>query len=422
MKTRTPSLLALALFARLTAPALASPVEFVFSQISWGDGDVPNALAIADSEWFLGGVQLGAGAESALFADGDSRYGFINVVVADPMGSAPRWAIRNFPVAFNQSELAISIPGRGPDVGAFGLNIPRGTPIGSLRYVGTIDAEPRDAAPPVPGDVSLFALSTVERQTHVLGGVADGPNPFLGTTGRGPIANGNLRDLIFPKPAPVEAKPKSERIRVKDADVVKVAEASAGCAPGAGTRALKYLAGIHNTVTITDNTAQLYNKLSTNMGTNTGKNNGTSGAGIINGLRKYIADNNLPADVQTVNGNFTDLPKVMDLLKQGAAIIMSADLGKEENGVHITNHATFVVSVVKNNGSYAIKCVDDPGQGDDVADNKFVTYAIDIGNTLSPPGGGTDARIISFTAIVVPSPSAGAMLVAAGLLAMRRRR
>jgi len=400
---------------------VAAPIEVVFNQLSFTNGE--GGFTTEHSEWFMGGVQLSSGAESLLASDGDTRYGYVNIVIADPLGSADRWAVRNLPVALSFSGISTHLDGRAPDQVAFGLNIPRGTAVSSLRYVASIDAAPRNAAPPVPGGPEQYDLAPVSAEARIFGGLSDGLNAELGSSGRRPPALGGMRDFILPQPpAPPVEKPKVTRIKIKDADVVKVAETTSGCAPGAATRALKYLASSDNNVTITQTTAQAFADLATRMGTVANNNGGTTGDKYRNGLRAYIAAKMLPLDVQELNGNFTDIPQVIELLEQGAAITMAVDLGKEENNVHIANHATFVTQITKDRGAYLIKCVDDPNQGSGTAANKSVTYSLDFGNGLSTPGGGTDARVIRFVAIIAPAPGVGSMALLAIVFAARRRR
>src|SRR6516225_1984509 len=101
--------LGIPLLAVLLWTGQARAVDITFNQVDWLDTKGP--FAKEKSDWGAVTVQFSASDASLFTQAGNVLFGYLNIVTTVPGGHADNWAVRNYPVSFdNPGELDNSFP------------------------------------------------------------------------------------------------------------------------------------------------------------------------------------------------------------------------------------------------------------------------------------------------------------------------
>ncbi len=312
--------------------AVAAAADVQVRQLDWlgADGEVLiPASRVVDLELSFDPTDP----EDQLLLDG----AFVNVVSEDG-----QWLVQNLPLfAQDPEELA----GIRPSV-MLGLPQDNGVPVELLVLGVTLTPEPLPGPPePILQPVEVF------------------PSPYLvgGRLGGG----SNLSTIPFtlgPWVGPLLPQPEGGGFVDPDITIRPVSEDSMGCAPGGAARSIQYL-GDRNGFE-TDSAQEIYDDLVDDMNTDVG-DGGTSDPDNLEGKDEYVDENNLPIDTRQVLDGLGSIRDVANALEGGGDVEILIDW--EGDGGHVAT----VTGVVKwPDGSVTISYVDDPTQGDGVAENR----------------------------------------------------
>ena len=348
-------------FALSAAVALASTsstfgVDAQFRQLDWEFG---GDAMIQDSR--VGEVAFHfdlTTPEDELLLDG----AYVNVVF-EAFDGQPHWVVRNLFLAYPDPEFMIN---SSPSV-QFPLPVQQGFPLEQANAGVLITPEPMLDFPLVPVQ-PVFVDSVIHRSGGFNGGGSEGYQlPFL-------IQDWgiNFDALAFPVDfawthTPADSLP-------------KVNEERNGCAPGSAARSIEYLGDLFGFPT--DGAQQIYDDLKDSMGTTVGEGStGTTVGNFLTGKQAYTQGEGMPIDTVQKFG-LADICEVMELINQGADVEIMISWG---NG---KGHAAMITSIIKwSDGSYTITYVDDPTQGDGVAENEEHTIHVNPNGTIQ--GGGS---------------------------------
>jgi hypothetical protein len=302
--------------------------------------------------------------------------GWLNVVIdttAD--GGSRQWAVQNLYLTYQDLDYLL---GSTPSV-QFSLGLDGNTSIESLDAAVFLSSGPIEEQPEAE---ELFPY-TVSHMPYLVGGRVDGGSgnstipltigPFVGST----------------------AKPvRTARIKPTLAGVVPIDEGHNGCAPAAAARSLAYL-GV--TTNPQDTYSDLYNRMHTNPAVG-----GTTDGNLLAGKNDYCGNHTLNITSKIVyrdtynpsNGypyeqsSWNDLmEEVKDALEAGCDVELLISLSGGGG------HVAMVVSVTDyEDGSATIAYVDDPSQGDGVAQND--EHEISTDNAGNFAGGTVDGFMI----------------------------
>ena len=370
------------------APEGDSGVRATFSQLNWRGADgkvhVPNSR--------VGAVDLTLTESAAELLVG--RGGFVNVVTS-PDGGVEQWSVRNLYLVYGSVDAMLK---SSPSV-QFDLTTPNGLRVESLKYSLTVTPDP--LREPLAGAPRLAAAVALEG--YLTGGRDGGSElskiPFI----IGPWIGPDFFDGAIERTAATSVPPDS---------LPAVDEGENGCAPGAVARSIKYM--LDNAGVECDDVQDIYDDLYEGMGTT--PEDGTYDENLKKGKDAYNEKNGLGIDTEivyldsdggrhaadlagrigrvarlrllprAVDGGI-DLSGVMDALDAGGdvEILISWDEGG--------GHVAMVTSVTcLSNGQYQITYVDDPNQGDGMAENE--EHTITVNSDGSFDGGQVDGFVI----------------------------
>ncbi len=411
-------------FACLLTGSSTHAALISFEQLNWLDG--AGGYVSENSDWGQVNLQLTADDLTNLTFDdpvtgGVGYYGYLNLVTA-VAGGGDNWAVRNLPMVVAD---AAAIGDLLPSNVTFDLGVTSGSmDVTTLDYRLTFNAAPLGAVP-VGGAMQTAAVASAGVLFGGMEGMLDGesfsggtnigaPAPAshfvgaregetLGDGARGDFGEGNAN---LPKP---------------------LSEEKMGCGPASAARSLKYLANIHDNVSITDDIATVYGELKTAMGTDIG-GKGTTVANFLAGKDKYTGDNDLPISTEQT----TDWEKVFKAIKDKGDVEMVVHMGTKADGTDLGAHAVFVGAVrriVDANGKttgYMVWILHDKKQGDGKAEETWGTLTFNADGTQrvsNPDDYEKSPKVATFQIeTVVPEPSAALVLVAGLVLTLRRRR
>jgi len=360
--TGVAALLGLALFTlpltgageRLDGITGTDELSVGFTQLDWigeaGEPDIPFSR--------VGTAEISFGDAETRFLEADGG-GFVNITTSLDGGATSTWSVQNLYLSYpDEAHLQESSPSV-----QFDLGVPNGVPLDSLSYFVSVTTEPLLDPP-----VGPLGPAAVDHAGYHTGGFEDGGSglstiPYT----IGPWVGGDFSTAFVLDTAAA---------LVGGDGVAAVNEDKNGCAPGAVARSIHYLLGDPSV-----NVQDIYNGLYGAMGTGP---NGTSLAGIVNGKQAYNESQGLGIDTGLVAWD-GDLGGVMDALDAGADV----EILIRWNGGG--GHMAMVTGITQlSNGQYQITYVDDPHQGDGVAENAEHTI------TVNPDGSFAGGQVAGF--------------------------
>jgi hypothetical protein len=395
--------MAAAIFLAAGAPAAVVS----FSQVDWRNNS--GGFTAFQSEWGLARVQLD-GSDLANFASVPGGYlAYVNATATVPAGVNDSWQIANRPIFVRNT---FDAPFAASYDFFLDLGITRGSArVSSLDFRFELSPTPAVSAPAGP-----TTPSAVDAKPLLFGG-----RDLSSTTGN----SGNTGTT--PPSAPVYnplnqlSGPDLRYGGVSDTKKIPaVNENDNHCAPGSVTRSLGYLDATNDSFGISQTTQQIVDSLAQSM--KTSLTDGTTDANILSGKDEFLRNNGVPVETFVT----TDISVVIECLNDGADVEALIDYGKDAQGRKKGGHATMVSEVVAsydamgNLQNYIVRTVDDPDQGDGMAENSYRDYEANFNNNIAGYyiGSKFDGFIVEK---VVPEP-AGVALAPLALLAGRRRR
>jgi hypothetical protein len=327
---------------------------------------------------------------------------FVNLVVQVPGRSGREWVVRNLRLRYKNERFLL---GSHPSV-QFPLPTPNGFRVEQLRYVLTVTPKPL-AAPPA----GRLASAGVEAKLYQVGGLRQGGSdradlvsrvrPFVGHR---PVKDGVIGD----DDEPVLDVGASTLVPFDDLPAIN--EGTNGCAPAGVARSIEYM--MENQGVFIDYSAQdIYDSLYGNMGT-TPANGTATDQDIADGKAQFASDAGLDIDTSLEDNGVGSIGGAMDTLNGGGdvEILISWPGGG--------GHVGMISSIVDNgDGTYTITYVDDPDQGDGVAENEEVVITVDgNGDIIAGGSGHIDGLLIEtlHSDPPPPPPPGGGPIVGSG--------
>jgi hypothetical protein len=409
MRVRALTVMLLGLLAAGAAPAAVVQ----FQQVDWLDE--LGGYTSENSDWGRMTLSLQTTDLAHLPALPDLGYvGYLNVVTTVPSGHVDNWAVENLALAFDDISQP-ALDGRGEHVCLFDLGVTEGTSVTELQYRMVITDEALVSVPtgtmlPYQG-VADFAIIKGGVEGTVPG--SDPPEEFLGGTGKKKAPKAKNQGKKSEEEKKKVVKKKSKTLAEEELLKLLVDESKNGCAPGAGTRGLKYLEKTREEIDLLEKTTQeIYDDLVTDMKTDADK--GTTKANFLSGKDAFTDREGLLIDTYQTT-SFSD---AMDAMDAGDAVEIMVYWGKNELDESLGGHAAFVLEIIEladdlaDPAGYQITIVDDSNQLDDVAADDTQTLDFDTSGNLE--NFGTGAALIGFQIqTVVPEPGAFILCVSA---------
>jgi hypothetical protein len=337
--------------ATLCAARVAGAGDLEFRQLNWLDDQGGMMIECSRvGEFYFDPWASHPIDEQFLEANGG---GWINVAIEVPGVSDPEWVVQNLYLCYPDPDY---MDGSHTSV-HFGLPIPDGYPVTGVFFDLRITPDPLGQLDP---STDMY-LPVVPRNHHT-GGIESGgsgmsmipfnPGPWIGP------------DYLTIHPI------RTERTWHCVALMGPVDESLNGCAPGACTRSIQYLADTNGFDT--DNPGGMYNDLYDRMQTN--PQTGTAPNNMANGKKQYTTEKGLPVNTRTYEGCGA-LGEIMDALADGADVEIIILWDPVPNG---GGHTAQITSITQHgDGSYTINYVDDPTQGDGRAESAEHSIHID---------------------------------------------
>lgn len=268
--------------------------------------------------------------------------GFINVTTPDG-----QWLVQNLYQSYDDPFVLDAV---SPSVLA-GLEQENGIPVPELELGLTITPFPLDVPEPAPFEFVPVTPAPYHVGGRELGGSGLSSLPFT----LGPWIG--VDPFLPPLPDQIVFTDFFTGIR-------PVNEELNGCAPASAARSIQYMGDRNGFAT--DPIQDIYDDLKGDMGTVVGPGGGTSDPGFLAGKDQYVDRESLPIDTEQVFG-WT----MASVCAAADAIDMDGDvevlIGWDGGG----GHAAMITSIVKwPDGSATITYVDDPTQGDGMAENE----------------------------------------------------
>jgi hypothetical protein len=168
---------------------------------------------------------------------------------------------------------------------------------------------------------------------------------------------------------------------VPAADLPAINEGTNGCAPAGVARSIEYM--MENQGVSIDYSAQdIYDSLYGNMGT-TAANGTATAQDIADGKAQFASDTGLDIDTSLEENGVGSIGDAMDTLNGGGDVEILI-IWPDGSG-----HVAMISSIIDNgDGTYTITYVDDPDQGDGVAENEEVTITVDSDGNIIAGGSG----------------------------------
>jgi hypothetical protein len=302
--------------------------------------------------------------------------GWISVMIdTTAHGGSMQWAVKNLYLSYRNTDALV---GSKPVVD-FSLGLDGQTCIDNLKAAVLLSDNPIETEL-VP--LHLFSEKVIQTP-YLVGGRFEGGS--------------NLSDIpltIGPWIGAAVLADRTTRISTAVGDLVEIDEDDMGCAPGSVARSISYLGDTNDFET--DDPQDIYDDLVDDMDTDIG-GAGTDDGDMLDGKNTYTEDNDLPIESELaysdtfdpVNGSdWNDLmEQVQDALENGCDVEIL--IGWNGGG----GHAAMVTEVtVHADGSATIHYVDDPNQGDGVAENE--EHVINVDATGNFGAGTVDGFLI----------------------------
>jgi hypothetical protein len=363
--------------ATSSAPRSGDGIQVKFKQLNWrGTG---KTVRFPNSRVATAVFSFDRTAADQLIGKGS----FINLVVQVPGRSGREWVVQNLRLRYKNERFLL---GSHPSV-QFPLPTPNGFRVEQLSYVLTVTPKPLGAPP-----AGRLASAGVEAKLYRVGGLRNGGSdqadlvskvrPFVGHR---LMKNGLEGSDVEDEDEPVLDVGASTLVPV--ADLPEINEGTNGCAPAAVARSIEYM--LENQDVFIDYSAQdIYDSLYGNMGTSA--LSGTADQDIADGKAQFASDNDLDIDTSLTDDGVDSIGDAMDTLNGGGDVELL--ISWTGGG----GHAAMIVSIIDNgDGTYQITYIDDPDQGDGVAENEEVVITVDSnGNILSGGSGHVDGLLI----------------------------
>jgi hypothetical protein len=366
----------------------AAGVHVRFRQLNWRGAD--KAVRVPNSRVGFATFSFDRSAAPKLV----DRGGFLNLVVQVPGRSGREWVVRNLRLRYKDERFLL---GSRPGV-QFPLPTPNGQRVAALEYLVTVTPRPLVSAP--AGGLSAAA---VEAKNYRVGGLNGGGSDVAGLVarvrpfvGHRPVKAGT--DVDDDEDFPVLDVGASTRVPA--GDLPEIDEDTNGCAPASVARSIQYM--MDNQEVFIDYSAQdIYDSLYGNMGTTV--QDGTADQDIADGKAQFASDNGLDITTTLTDDGVGSIGDAMDTLNGGGDVELL--ISWTGGG----GHAAMISSIVDNgDGTYTITYVDDPDQGDGVAENEEVTIVVDgDGNILEGGSGHVDGMLIESLHASPPPPPPG---------------
>jgi len=394
-----------ALLVYLLTTRSSPAAQVAFSQVDWRD-DAGGYNAF-QSEWGLAHVTLSPADLGSFTAVPGGYLTYINITTTVPTASPDAWSVQNRPAFVRSTAPEAFSP-------TYDLQFDLGIVRGSSR-VSALDY--RFALSPtallVPPAAST-ANSSVGVQPFLFGGI-DYSDSGGGTGGTG----------VSAPPAPPQFPPinpggdHEKHGGVSDrTKIPAVNEPHNHCAPGALTRSIEYLDNTSDTFDLPDSTDFVLAGLSTSLGTTF--SSGTKNANILPGKASYASSKGIPVTTFVTK----DVSVVIDALNAGADVEALISWGSTAAGRKLGGHMAMVTELLGGfdaNGqlqNYYMRTVDDPNQGDGMAQNSYRDYEVNFNHSIAGYYIGT--RVDGFVVEVVPEPAMLSCFLA--LVLVRRQR
>lgn len=267
--------------------------------------------------------------------------GYLNVVIdTTAAGGAEQWAVQNLYLTYKNLDYLL---GSTPTV-QFSLGLDGKTPINSLEAAVFLSSKPLEEQP----EAEKFFTYRVSLMPYLVGGL-DGGGSAIST----------IPFIIGPWVGPISLPKYTAWSLLYVSNVSAIDEGHMGCAPASAARSISYLGELHGFDT--DDPQDIYDDLVESMDTDI-CGNGTFVENMLAGKNSYCDAKGLPINSEIVS---FDPQQVRDALDNGCAVEIL--IGWSGGG----GHAAMVTGVtVHTDGSTTITYVDDPNQGDGVAENQ----------------------------------------------------
>jgi hypothetical protein len=368
-------LLALLAFGLLIGASRPAPqddgIQVTFKQLNWlGPG---KTVRFPASRVAVAELAFNSSATDKLIGQGS----FVNLVIQVPGRAGREWVVQNLFLRYEDESFLL---GSNPSV-QFPLPTPNAVRVRQLGYQLAVTPEPLAEAP--SGSLSR---ARVEPMDYQVGGFVNGGSeksdfplrirPWVGVR---PDREGKLVMAM-----------QQASIKIAPANVVAINEGMNGCAPAGVARSIQYM--LDNQGTKLGISAQdIYNELYGDMGT-TAANGTASGQAIANGKGQFTGNHNLNINTNLSMNGIGNIGNAMNTLNGGGDVEV---LITWPDG---SGHVAMITSIVSlPGGGYQITYVDDPTQGDGVAQNEQVTITVDGTGKLTSGGTGSIVGLLTET-------------------------
>lgn len=368
--------------ATLRTPQDIDGIEVTFQQLNWRGPE--KTIRFPNSRVGVAELSFDTAAADLLV----DRGSFVNLVIQVPGRKGSEWAVQNLYLRYKSERFLLN---SSPSV-QFALPTANGIRVRRINYLLSVTPQPLAAPPSGSYKRALVQLSNYRVGGFLKGGSdkSDFPLRVRPWTGLKPTKDG---DDFAP-----DFEIREGSVAYGADELPAINEDVNGCAPAGVARSLDYMlddAGINLGASSQD----IYDDLYDNMGTTTG--NGTATAGdIASGKQDFVDDNDLDVDTELDENGVDAILDAADTLNDGGdvEILITWDGGG--------GHVGMITSIVDlGNGTYQITYIDDPNQGDGIADNQEHVIVVDgDGDILSGGNGSVHGLLIENLNSGAPAP------------------
>jgi hypothetical protein len=370
----------------LLVPGIALAHSFTIHQVNWLSDK--GGYLVKNSEWGTVNIQFVPGDEAEFQPCGDNYCGYVQVITSDGITAAPNWAVANMPLVIPSG----GFDGRLPDSFAFNLGLPRGFDAGlDPYYSAAVVITPMQLNSPPP---ILLALTAVTQEDWLWG------NGYAGEVIPPTAQNFVLAD------APAD-EVVTATLKIKEDDVVVIAEEINRCGPGSAARSLKYLAA-QKLIEIKQSSNEVYDTLKGKKYMDTDPVTGTTGDNFCKGKNAYATKFKVKVQTGATATSPFIVDEVIKPMKDGAGVEISFDKGKNGDK-SLGNHLAFVSEIqltrdpkTEDVKSFKVKILDDPKQDGKTMKNRSLWLNFKVTKKGTDPevitldGWGKDATLNQF--------------------------
>jgi hypothetical protein len=370
------ALLALLAFGLLIGAGRPAPqddgIQVTFKQLNWlGPG---KTVRFPSSRVAVAELAFNSSATDKLVGQGS----FVNLVIQVPGRAGREWVVQNLFLRYEDENFLL---GSNPSV-QFPLPTPNAVRVPRLSYHLSVTPEPLAVAPS-----GSLLQARVASMNYQVGGLVNGGSDKSSY----PL---QVRPWVGIQPSEdkivAQQQMQTAAIKVPAGNVVAINEGTNGCAPAGVARSIQYMLdnqGTHLGISAQD----IYNELYGDMGT-TAANGTASGQAIANGKGQFTGNHNLNINTNLSMAGIGNIGGAMNTLNGGGDVEV---LIQWPNG---SGHVAMITSIVAlPGGGYQITYVDDPTQGDGVAQNEQVTITVDGNGNLTSGGTGSIVGLLTET-------------------------